>query len=82
MKKLLNYLVYVIVYGTRYVASLLPLRNLYIFSDFLYSLIAHVVKYRHKVIWKNLKNSFPLKRGCRTKTDRERFLPLFSRLSC
>ena len=61
MKKLLNYLVYVIVYGTWYVASLLPLRVLYIFSDFLYLLIAHVVKYRHKVIWKNLNNSFPEK---------------------
>ena len=61
MKKLLNYLVYVIVYGTWYVASLLPLRVLYIFSDFLYLLIAHVVKYRHTVIWKNLKNSFPEK---------------------
>ncbi len=61
MKKILNYLVYVIVYGTWYVASLLPLRVLYIFSDFLYLLIAHVVKYRHKVIWKNLNNSFPEK---------------------
>ena len=34
---------------------------LYVFSDALYLLVGRVVKYRHKVIWKNLKESFPEK---------------------
>ena len=34
---------------------------LYVFSDCLYLLVGKVVKYRHKVIWKNLKDSFPEK---------------------
>lgn len=61
MKKALNYFGYIIAYGAWYLFSLLPLSVLYLFSDFLYFLVTHLVKYRHKVIWKNLKNSFPEK---------------------
>lgn len=52
---------YYIVYAIWYVASLLPLRVLYVLSDVLYPIVAHIVKYRHKVIWNNLKTSFPEK---------------------
>jgi KDO2-lipid IV(A) lauroyltransferase len=34
---------------------------LYIFSDILYILIYHIIKYRRKVVNKNLHNSFPEK---------------------
>jgi KDO2-lipid IV(A) lauroyltransferase len=46
--------------------TLLPLRILYIFSDFLYLLAYYLVRYRRKVVYENLKNSFP------EKSDQER----------
>ena len=39
--------------------SRLPFRVLYAVSDFLFFISYHVVKYRRKLVWKNLKNSFP-----------------------
>ena len=44
-----------------YLISLLPFWILYLFSDILYFLLFHVVKYRRKVVELNLKNSFPEK---------------------
>lgn len=41
--------------------SRLPFRVLYAISDFLFFLSFHVIKYRRKLVWKNLKNSFPAK---------------------
>jgi len=41
--------------------SRLPLSVLYALSDFLFFISFHVVKYRRKLVWKNLKNSFPSK---------------------
>lgn len=58
-------LLYYISYGIWYAFSLLPLRVHYVFADCLYALMAYVVRYRHRVIWRNLKSSFP------EKTDRE-----------
>ena len=40
---------------------MLPLRILYLFSDFMYLLIMYVVPYRKKVVYNNLKNAFPEK---------------------
>lgn len=39
--------------------SRLPFSILYALSDFLFFISYHVVKYRRKLVWKNLKNSFP-----------------------
>lgn len=39
----------------------LPFRVIYIISDFLYLIIFHVAGYRRKVVYINLKNSFPEK---------------------
>lgn len=50
---------YALGFGLWYLASLLPFWLLYRFSDLLYLLMCYVVKYRHKVIWKNLSESFP-----------------------
>jgi KDO2-lipid IV(A) lauroyltransferase len=47
------------------VLSLLPLQILYFISDIMYLFINYVIKYRKKVIYNNLKNSFP------DKTDNE-----------
>jgi KDO2-lipid IV(A) lauroyltransferase len=41
------------------ILSRLPFRILYALSDFLFFLSYHIVKYRRKLVWKNLKNSFP-----------------------
>ena len=61
MKKALYKILYFLAYGFWYLVALLPFPVLYLFSDGLYLLMARVIKYRHKVIWKNLKNSFPEK---------------------
>ncbi len=41
--------------------SRLPFGILYAISDFLFFVSFHIVKYRRKLVWKNLKNSFPSK---------------------
>ena len=41
--------------------SRLPLRVLYLFSDFIFFVIYHMVGYRRKVVFENLQNSFPTK---------------------
>lgn len=43
--------------------TLLPLRVLFIFSDFLYVLLFHIAGYRRNVVMKNLRNAFPEKQG-------------------
>ena len=45
--------------------SYLPLRVLYIISDFIFLFVFYIIKYRRKVVKQNLKNSFP------RKTDKE-----------
>lgn len=47
--------------------SRLPLGVLYALSDFLFFVSFTVVKYRRKLVWKNLKNSFPDKRDAELK---------------
>ena len=44
-----------------YLLSIIPLRVLYILSDFMYLVVYHVMKYRRAVVQTNLKNSFPHK---------------------
>jgi KDO2-lipid IV(A) lauroyltransferase len=58
-------ILYYIGYGLWYALSLFPLRVLYVLSDLLYLLVSRIVRYRHRVIWNNLKVSFP------EKTDQE-----------
>ena len=50
-----------IFYGINWVITLLPLRILYVFSDFLYLVLYYLLKYRRKVVAENLRNSFPEK---------------------
>ena len=61
MKKAFYKTLYLLAYGFWYLLALLPFPVLYLFSDVFYLIIAHIVKYRHKVIEKNLRNSFPEK---------------------
>ena len=50
-----------IFYGINWVVTLLPMRVLYVFSDFLYLILYYVLGYRRKVVAVNLRNSFPEK---------------------
>ncbi len=52
---------YWLLYVLVYLHALLPFWVLYILSDFLYLIAYHVVRYRRKLVKKNLKNSFPEK---------------------
>ena len=51
------YIVYIIWYGF----SLLPLRVFYVISDMLFWILYIIIGYRRKVVWQNLKTSFPEK---------------------
>ena len=42
-----------------YVISLIPIKLLYLLSDFLFVLVFHVLNYRRKIVRQNLINSFP-----------------------
>ncbi len=55
MKKIAYY----IVYALWYLASLLPLKVLYVLSDALYYIIFYVLHYRRRTVWVNLVTSFP-----------------------
>ncbi len=52
---------YYLFYAANWVMTLLPLRVLYIFSDFIYLIFCYVARYRKNVIRTNLKNAFPEK---------------------
>ena len=48
--------------------SLLPFRLLYLIADGLYLVVCYVLRYRHRVIWNNLREAFPENYG-RLKKD-------------
>lgn len=52
---------YYLLYGVVYTLSLMPFWMLYLVSDGLYLIIYHIVRYRRKIVWKNLTSSFPEK---------------------
>ena len=57
---------YKVFYGFCRLLTSLPLRCLYLLSDFFFVLAYYIVRYRRKVVKENLRNSFP------EKTERER----------
>lgn len=57
MKSFLYYLIF----AFWYIASLFPLRLLYIFSDLLYFPLYYCIRYRRRVVRQNLLSSFPEK---------------------
>jgi Kdo2-lipid IVA lauroyltransferase/acyltransferase len=52
---------YYIFYGINWIITLLPLRILYIASDFLFLILYYFPSYRRKIVAENLLNSFPEK---------------------
>jgi Kdo2-lipid IVA lauroyltransferase/acyltransferase len=57
----MGYIGFYIFYGLNWVITLLPLRVLYFFSDFLFLVLYYLLSYRRKVVATNLRNSFPEK---------------------
>ena len=57
MKKVLYYLTCFIAY----LVSLLPLWVLYLLSDFIFLIIFYVMKYRRRLVFKNMSDSSPNK---------------------
>lgn len=64
---------YYLLYGSSYVLALLPFSVLFLFSDLLYYIVYYVVKYRRKVVWKNLSNAFPQKTHAELKSIEKQF---------
>lgn len=52
-------IIYLLVYGGMWLLALLPLRALYVLSDFNYFWLRFVFRYRRKVVRENLAASFP-----------------------
>jgi KDO2-lipid IV(A) lauroyltransferase len=55
----MSFFMYVILYVLAFLTALLPFRILFFISDFLYFIIFYIVRYRRKLVWKNLNNAFP-----------------------
>jgi KDO2-lipid IV(A) lauroyltransferase len=66
---------YYVVYGIFYLLSLLPLRVLYLLTDFCYAIIYYVAGYRKEVVMQNLAIAFPEK----TIEERKRIAKQFYR---
>ena len=57
----MNLLVYIILYPLIWIISKSSFRLIYLFSDFLYLILYHVISYRKKLVRKNLALAFPEK---------------------
>jgi len=57
----MQFLVFILAYPFLWLISILPFRVLYLFSDFIYLLIYHVIGYRKKTVRENLLIAFPEK---------------------
>ena len=57
----MNFIVFAITYPFIWILSRLPMRILYIISDFFFFLMFYIIGYRKKVVLDNLKLSFPNK---------------------
>jgi len=64
---------YYIFYAINWVITLLPLRVLYVISDFTFLLLYYFPSYRRKAVATNLKNSFPEKSEAELKSIEKKF---------
>lgn len=71
---------YYLFYAVNWTITLLPMRILYLFSDFVYLIICYFPGYRKKVVRTNLKNSFPEKTEKELKTIERKFYHHFADL--
>ncbi|RUA11457.1 MAG: lipid A biosynthesis acyltransferase [Flavobacteriia bacterium] len=69
----MQFLVFILVYPFIYLISFLPFRLLYALSDFLSFITFHVIGYRKKVIYNNLRTAFPEKSEKEIKEIQKKF---------
>ncbi|MBC7901858.1 MAG: lysophospholipid acyltransferase family protein [Gemmatimonadaceae bacterium] len=69
---------YYIIFPILYTISLLPLRVLYLLSDFVTFILYNIVGYRKEVVMQNLTNAFPLK----TEEEKKKIAKQFYRNFC
>ena len=55
----MSFIIYLIVYPFLWCISMLPFRLLYLFSDFIYLIVYHVIGYRKKTVRENLALALP-----------------------
>ena len=69
----MNLFIYIIAYPIVWLVSRMPFRLLYIVSDFFYLIIYKLLKFRVKVVRKNLHTAFPFKSEAELNTIEQRF---------
>ena len=74
----MQFLIFAITYPIIWILSLLPMRVLYILSDFLYVLFFYLIGYRKKVVLQNLQLAFPKKDLSELKTIQKDFFKHFT----
>jgi len=57
----MQFIVFILVYPIIWFLSILPLRVLYVLSDLVYVLLYYIIGYRKKIVFGNLKITFPKK---------------------
>lgn len=67
-----------ILYGILYAFSRLPWEIMYLFSTFIYFILNYIIGYRRKVIYNNLRNSFPEKSESEIKAIQRAFYRNFA----
>ena len=73
----MNFIIFAIAYPFIWIFSRLPMRILYIISDFLYLLMYYIIGYRKSVVLENLKVSFPEKSDEELKKISKKFFKHF-----
>jgi len=73
----MQFIIFILVYPIIWLLSILPLRVLYILSDFIFVLIYYVFGYRKEVVRDNLKLSFPKKTAKELKEIEKKFFHHF-----
>ena len=68
---------YHIVYAIVWLMSLLPMRVHYLMSDLMYPLVYYIVRYRRRIVRKNLTLSFPDKSGAWIRHTERKFYRFF-----
>lgn len=76
----MQFLIFAITYPFIWLLSLLPMRALYILSDFFYFLFYYIIGYRKEVVLNNLKLAFPEKSEKELKAIRKKFFRHFTDL--
>ncbi|MFY0604677.1 MAG: lipid A biosynthesis acyltransferase [Flavobacteriaceae bacterium] len=74
----MQFIVFILVYPFIWLISLLPMRVLYVFSDFFYLMFYYVIGYRKKVVLDNLKIAFPEKTDTELKLIQKKFFKHFT----